>query len=110
MESISIQIPASVYVAIYERYQEETSATITDWLSSRLKSEKNSMSASDQSRLRYPRPSPGTKTGRVWDIADQIKAELGHASREAVIKVCIDEGLNVNTASTQYSYWKSSRS
>lgn len=109
MELVSIQIPASLYVAIYDRFQEQTSDRIIEWLSSRMAPEEASQTSDRASRLRYPRPNPGTKTGRVWEIADQIEEEVGHASREAVIKACMDEGLNVNTASTQYSYWKSSR-
>jgi hypothetical protein len=54
----------------------------------------------------YPRPRIGTITGRVWEIADQIQKQSGKTEREAVIKACMGEGININTASTQFSYWK----
>jgi hypothetical protein len=42
----------------------------------------------------------------VWEIADRILKETGTANREAVTKACMQEGININTASTQYSYWR----
>lgn len=53
-----------------------------------------------------PRPSFGTKTGRIWEIADEITRETGRiAKRQAVIDAFRKEGGNPNTASTQYSQW-----
>ena len=46
------------------------------------------------------RPSAGTTTGRVWEIADELQ------DRAAVIKACTDEGINKSTATTQYGKWK----
>ena len=110
MEQVSIQIPASLYAALYNRFGERTTAVIVGWLAEKAGATDNSDSTQASSRSRYPRPQPGTKTGRVWQIADQIQEETGQASREAVIRACLEEGLNVNTASTQYSYWNSSQS
>jgi len=48
------------------------------------------------------RPRPGSKTARVWELAD----ELGN--RAAVIAACEKEGVNPSTAATQYARWKHS--
>ena len=51
-------------------------------------------------------PDPASKTGRVWEIADEITQEQGRrAKREEVIHTYVAEGGNANTASTQYSRW-----
>ena len=56
----------------------------------------------------YPRPSPGTRTGRVWEVADRITQETGQpARRSEVLKQIAQEDGNLATASTQYQYWKS---
>ena len=53
------------------------------------------------------RPHPGTLTGRVWEIADEITREKGRrAERREVIERCVAENGNRNTAGTQYQYWK----
>ncbi len=57
----------------------------------------------------YPRPKTGA-TLRVWDVADQITKETGQiAKRKMVIERCVNAGGNPNTASTQYSHWKSAQ-
>lgn len=48
------------------------------------------------------RPRDGSKTARVWELAD----ELG--DRAAVISACTNEGINPSTAATQYAKWKRS--
>lgn len=54
----------------------------------------------------YTRPAEGTKTGRVWEIADSIAANTGaKAKRSDVIEAYVAEGGNGNTASTQYHHW-----
>lgn len=54
------------------------------------------------------RPSAGTKTHRVWEIADTLTRRTGQMARRAdVIRKFEDEGGNANTASTQYHHWKS---
>lgn len=111
MEHVLIQIPGSIYAEIFQRHGDQTSQVIASWLTERLREENTSSTLGQSSgNLRYPRPTKGTKTGRVWEIADELLAKDGQASRESVIRACMDEGLNVNTASTQYSYWKSSQS
>ena len=61
---------------------------------------------SDRSDVRA-RPRPGTRTGRVWEIADEITREQGRrAERHEVIDRYAAENGNRNTASTQYQYWK----
>lgn len=53
------------------------------------------------------RPKAGTKTGRVWELADAQSANLGKpAPRKGVIEECLTEGLNVATAATQYGRWR----
>lgn len=57
----------------------------------------------------YSRPRPGTKTGRVWEVADEITRESGRRAsrREVVDRIEAEEG-NPATANTQYQRWKSS--
>jgi len=110
MEQISLQIPARLYAALYQHYGERTSAFVESWLEERVRSLEEPSSPAVSTSQRYPRPNPGTKTGRVWEIADSIEKAKGVATREDVIRACMEEGLNVNTASTQYSYWKSAKS
>lgn len=53
------------------------------------------------------RPNPGTATGRVWEIADEITALKGRrASRKEVMDKFQAEGGNQNTAHTQFYLWK----
>ena len=55
------------------------------------------------------RPHPGTRTGRVWEIADELTLEKGRrAERHEVIERYVAENGNRNTAGTQYQYWKQS--
>ena len=59
------------------------------------------------SDVRYSRPRSGTRTGRVWEIADERTREVGYrAKRSDVIQCCVAEGINRNTASTQYQHWR----
>jgi hypothetical protein len=107
MESISIQIPASLYTSIFERYGEETTSTITTVLARLVGDEALTPEPiPNPDRTPYPRPGEGTITGKVWEIADTIQEQTGKAEREDVIKACMDVGININTASTQYSYWR----
>lgn len=53
------------------------------------------------------RPSAGTKTGLVWELADKISAKLKQpAGRGAVIKAATDKEINPSTAATQYGRWR----
>ena len=53
------------------------------------------------------RPGEGTLTGRVWEIADALGETLEREpSRSEVVEKCVAEGLNVNTAHTQFSLWR----
>ena len=52
------------------------------------------------------RPAAGTKTARVWEIADAISAEQKRpALREEVMTQGEAEGLNRGTIATQYARW-----
>lgn len=54
------------------------------------------------------RPIAGTLTGKLWDIADQVSAELkAPAPRKTVIDRYMKEvpGANRATANTQYARW-----
>jgi len=53
------------------------------------------------------RPTAGSKTGRVWVIADKLSNETGRkAIRKDVIAACVKAGSNPNTASKQYDDWQ----
>lgn len=52
------------------------------------------------------KPKAGTKTGRVWEIADAISAETGApALRGPVMEKARAEGINDGTSATQYGKW-----
>ena len=72
----------------------------------RLKQEtKAAMPAPDKAGL--TRPKPGTATGRVWDVADDITRQQGRlAERKEVVARIVQEGGNQSTAATQYQKWK----
>jgi hypothetical protein len=55
-------------------------------------------------------PKTGSKTGRVWEIADKVWTDNGSPSnikplRGAIVSACEAEGINGSTASVQYSKW-----
>lgn len=55
----------------------------------------------------HTRPGRDTKTGRVWEIADELTREKGRrAHRQEVIARYRAENGNANTAHTQYQHWK----
>ena len=52
------------------------------------------------------KPAEGTKTGKVWEIADDISRHQSRpALREEVMTAGLDLGLNRGTIATQYSRW-----
>lgn len=57
----------------------------------------------------YPRPRAGTRTGRVWEVADEITRDRGRrASRREVMERMAAEDGNPATSNTQYQHWKTS--
>lgn len=104
METVSIQIPAELYTAIYARYEETTSTTINECLQSLLVDNESQSVATGVEH--FMRPGKDTITGRVWEIADQLFKDTGMMDRTAVVTACIKEDINMNTASTQFSHWK----
>ncbi|MCP9480492.1 GIY-YIG nuclease family protein [Shimia sp. CNT1-13L.2] len=53
------------------------------------------------------RPGAGTKTGRIWDIADEVSKIKGRrALRREVVERATGEGINPATASTQFGHWQ----
>lgn len=53
------------------------------------------------------RPKPGTATGRVWEIADEVSEAKGApAVRAEVLDVYVSEGGNPATGATQYNRWR----
>jgi hypothetical protein len=53
------------------------------------------------------RPAAGTKTGRVWDIADELSNSAGQpVARKLVMDKATAEGINEATIATQYSRWR----
>lgn len=59
------------------------------------------------------RPKPGTVTGRVWDIADEVAAAMPDADHKAqraeIIRRAVAEGINLATVQVQYSKWRGSK-
>lgn len=103
METVALAIPAALFAELYRKFGEETGATVERCLRRLLDTAGDTPT---EGTPQYPRPSPGTITGRVWEIADRIKQETGEATRDAVVKACMREGINLNTANTQYSHWR----
>lgn len=53
------------------------------------------------------RPSAGTATGKVWEIADGISNREGRpATRAEVVKAGEEAGLNPATVTTQFGQWR----
>lgn len=55
------------------------------------------------------RPRPGSKTGVVWDMADELTRKLGrHALRSEVLPAVYERhpGTSSGTATTQYGRWR----
>lgn len=53
------------------------------------------------------RPSSGTQTGKVWDIADKISSENNRpATRAEVTAAGTTAGINASTITTQFGQWR----
>ena len=53
------------------------------------------------------RPKAGTKTGRIWEIADSLSAREGApVARKKVLEAAMAEDINAATAATQYGRWR----
>lgn len=53
------------------------------------------------------RPNAGTKTAKVWDIADGLSAaNKSPAARKDVLAEAQKADINVSTAATQYGQWR----
>jgi hypothetical protein len=52
------------------------------------------------------RPSKGTVSGRVWEIADQLSRAGEPAHRADVVAKAVAENIDAKTASTQFGAWK----
>lgn len=53
------------------------------------------------------RPKPGTATGTVWEICDELSAVAGKpAARGDVMQAGKDRGLNPATIATQFGRWR----
>jgi hypothetical protein len=99
MELVSVQIPAKLYVSIYQLHGEDSGPQIVRALEELCAIKPQPAPAGSF------RPGPGTITGKVWLIADELKAASGSANRSEVVAACMAQGINMNTASTQYSHW-----
>lgn len=65
------------------------------------------MDAAKDTPVLYPMPGEGTRTRRVWEIADAVTRETGRrAARRDVVERFVAENGNPNTANTQYQHWK----
>lgn len=103
MDMVSVTLPASLYASIYDRFGEGSTEAIRTFLTQML--DATPSESQHSSKIQYPRPGRGTKTGRVWEVADLLCPGDERASRQEVIDECLAEGINVNTANTQYSHW-----
>ncbi len=61
------------------------------------------------------KPSSKGSTGRVWEVADRVRAEMGGGPvtkemRSKIIAACGEAGINEGTAATQYGKWKATQS
>lgn len=58
------------------------------------------------------RPKEGTSTGKVWSIADTVRAAnpslSGKELKAPVLAACVAEGINAGTVNVQFSKWRSS--
>lgn len=52
------------------------------------------------------RPSKGTISNRVWEIADSMSSSEVTAHRADVVSAAVSEGIDPKTASTQFGAWK----
>jgi hypothetical protein len=53
------------------------------------------------------RPKSGTKTGRVWEISDELSAALKRpVERKLVMEAAAKESINEATCATQYGRWR----
>lgn len=53
------------------------------------------------------RPAPGSTTGKVWTICDELSANrTKDVSRAEIMAACTAAGINPATAGTQYAKWK----
>ena len=100
MKAVNIEIPASLFCGIYKIYGDDTGSQI-------IKALQSLEDKADEGYVwKSLRPGTGTITGRVWEIADEYKKmNGGMVSRESIVKKCIEEGINMNTANTQFSHW-----
>jgi hypothetical protein len=105
MEHVSIPIPVALFIEIYNQHGNKTGEQIEKCLQT-LAVDYPAESSGPPSSQHSMRPGPGTITGRVWEIADEIYEKTGEMNREAVVTECMEEGIKMNTASTQYSHWK----
>lgn len=99
MEKICIEISAPLFFELYKRFGANTGDMITKSLSTLIDLPTIAL------REATMRPKPNTITGRVWEIADNLKVKNGLTNRNDVVKTCIAEGINMNTANTQFSHW-----
>ena len=99
MEHVCIQISAKLFAAVYQKFGDDTQSAINRALSELAGSE---VALPPINSLR---PKQGTITGRVWEIADRFRDEHGQARRNDVVQACIDAGINMNTANTQFTHW-----
>ncbi|GEM_PF-1598700 len=99
MDNVGIQIPSPLFSALYQKYGDKTQSVIFDALNE-LTDGPDRLTSSNSIR-----PKPGTITARVWEIADQHYTDRGQALRNDVVQACIAEGINMNTANTQFSHW-----
>lgn len=51
------------------------------------------------------RPKEGSDSRKVWDTADKLAAKNGHNNNRGELLTTL-KGMNVNTVTTQFGYWR----
>lgn len=94
-------LPTPQYKALLAQYDEHKAA----------KDAKEPRAARESNPSTYVPPAGGSKTGRVWEIAEPIYQAAPDKTnwkeiRKAVVSACEAEGINSSTASVQYGKWR----
>jgi len=93
-------------VTMTEQVNEVETAEVTETVATEAVAEAPAAEAKVEKDIQngVTRPKAGSKTGRVWEIADSQGTE--NAVRKTVMDLCVAEGINASTASTQYGKWR----
>lgn len=88
---------------VEEQVVEETASKEVEETSEESAKEKKKATPKIDDRLRMSTIEAPSK--RVWEIAEQMKAENPNVRRKDVIAACVEQGIAYYTARTQYQLW-----